>query len=317
MNLAKGLLVAVACGALAACGGGGSTAPAPSPAPGPSPTPTPTPSPTPTPDPSPTPAPTPGPRPTGSPNLAGATDGSTLRLQRACTTAAVTYASGRVSGLQAIVPATLSASTMAYTAAAPARLTYEGEAHFLSSENAEFLFYDSLSDFPLAIVNTAVFPAPAVTFGYGARGGLCFFAGGLTATVPTGTLVYDGTVDGLAQGAGGTLRLIRSSADVTMDFAANSGTLSLVLRGYPDAFAPLTGQTQTTIGTLTANLTVSGTTVTATGVTGPAGYTGTVQGELVGATGMALAFQLRNAGGDVIWGAVAVDGATGRAAWNY
>ncbi len=309
MRIGKGLFAAAACGALLACGGGGT--PAPSPAP------TPTPTPTPTPNPSPTPAPTPGPKPTGSPDLAGATNGSTLRLQRACTTAAITYSSGRVSGLQSIVPATVSTTTMVYTSLAPERFAYEGEEHFLAGENAEFLFYDSLSDFPLAIVNTATFPAPAVTFGYGARGGLCFFAGGLAATFPTGTLIYDGTVDGLAQSASGTLRLVKSSADVTMNFAAGTGTLSVVLKGYPNAFAPLTGQTQTTIGTLTANLTVSGTTVTASGVTGPSGYTGTAQGELVGATGMALAFQLRNPGGDVIWGAVAVDGAPGRAAWNY
>lgn len=315
MLILRGLLAAAACGALVACGGGGGSSG--SPAPSPAPTPAPSPTPTPTPDPSPTPAPTPGPRPTGSPSIAGASNGATLRLQQACTSAAIVYSAGRVSGLQSVLPATLATTTMVYTSTSPERFAYQGEEHFLAGENAEFLFYDSLSDFPLAIINTATFPAPAVTFGYGARGGLCFFAGGLAASVPTGTVVYDGTVDGLAQSAGATRRLIKSSADVTMNFAAGTGTLSLTLKGYPDAFAPLTGQTQTTIGTLTANLTLNGTQVTASNVAGPAGYTGTIQGELVGATGMALSFQLRNAGGDVIWGAVAVDGSPGRAAWNY
>lgn len=312
MQLGKGLFAAAACGALLACGGGGTTAP-PAPSPGPSPAPTPTPMP----NPGPTPAPTPGPIPTGSPNLAGARDGATLRLQRACTTAAITYSGSRVTGLQSIVPATLSATTIVYTALPPDRLAYEGEEHFFANLTPDFGFYESISNFPLAVASTALFSAPTVTFGNGARGGLCFFAAGLPATVPTGNLTYDGTVDGLAQSAAGTRRLIRSSADVTMNFTAGTGTVSLVLKTLPDAFAPSSGQLQTTLGTLTGNLTLNGTQVTVSNIAAPSGYTGTMQGELVGTAGMALAFQLRNGAGDVIWGAVAVDGSAGRAAWDY
>lgn len=307
MRIGNGLLTAAACVALIGCGGGGGSGGGTSAAPSPSPTP----------DPSPTPAPVPSPPGVGTAALAGAINGSTLRLQKACTSAPIVYSGGMVSGLQAIVPATVSADTANYSTAGPTSLTYQGEQHFQVRGNPEFAFYESPSAFALAIVNTTTFAAPAVTFGYGTRGGLCFFAAGLAATVPVGQLVYDGTVDGLAQSGSGTRRLIKSSADATMNFAAGSGTLSILLKGYPDAFGPLAGQAQGTIGSLTANLTLTGTTVTAANVTGPAGYSGTMQGELVGATGMALAFQLRNATGEVIFGAVALDGAAGRGAWDY
>jgi hypothetical protein len=113
------------------------------------------------------------------------------------------------------------------------------------------------------------------------------------------------------------LRLFSSDASAKFEPALAKGTVTITLSGFPAAFESPAGQNRVAIGTLTAELAVSGTQVTATTISGLPGYTGTMAGELVGERAMALAFQLRASDGSVVWGIVALDNESCQGCWDY
>jgi hypothetical protein len=209
-------------------------------------------------------------------------------------------------------PVTL-VTTGTMTAAQPLRLalpTEEGSFYILTtSVDARYRNFIHLADFNLSVVKIAAFGAPSVTFGMTDFTKPCFFAGGLPAGTRTGIVPYRGTGDGLAQTATATHRLLLSPAEATVNHTTGSGTFQLQLRGYPSAFTDTSVQTAVPLGTLSANLTLIGDRVEPAALSGLAGYTGTVTGQLVFTTGLALVFEVHNAAGEVTWGAVALDSA--------
>ena len=89
------------------------------------------------------------------------------------------------------------------------------------------------------------------------------------------------------------------------------------LEGYAAPFPDFSTESRAALGTVTANLSVTGTQVIATGITGLTGYSGTITGKLVGADGMILVFELHDSSGNVVWGSAAMDNPTCTGCWDY
>lgn len=297
--------------ALAGCGGGessgGSVAVAP----------TPSPSPSPTPSPSPSPSPTPSSSASVTANLAGAVNGSALTLQRACSSAKLQYVNGQISDILDITPITLPAATNVQFFSGQDRIVGLGDTFYRGATGTLFTPFGSLSDFTMLIANKSGAATPSSTFGFTDRTTPCFFAAGLPAA-PSAALStnYEGRVDGLNQFDAFVQRLYSSNATAVMDLATRTGKLTLELFAYSQAFGDFTKLQRNRLLPITADLTVSGTQVTGSNLTGWSGYSGTLTGHLVGVRGMALAFEMHS-GSDVVWGAIALDDPSCSGCWDY
>jgi hypothetical protein len=172
-----------------------------------------------------------------------------------------------------------------------------------------FVRYLKMSGDQLEIARQDEFPIPSVTLGFLADDLLCFFSAGLPSSVlPTsGKADYFGYADGLRQFGSSTQRLFASQALAQVDYGARTGTLQIALEGLPNPFSELKNQIPNQIGTATANFTISGTGIGVTQLKGLPGFTGTFTGSFAGPSGLILTFELHNAAGEVIWGAVALD----------
>ena len=186
-----------------------------------------------------------------------------------------------------------------------------------TADSRQFSLFGSLSDFSMAVVNTLATLPPSATYGYTDRTTLCFYATGLAPPSNALQAGYDGRADGLFQTAAGARRLYGSVVDATVNSAAGTGTLTMELTAYASAFPDLAAQTPTPVGKVTANLIFADGQVTASGITAPAGFTGTIAGEIVGPDGLILVFEFRDAAGSVIWGAAALDNFVCRGCWDY
>lgn len=271
----------------------------------------------PAPTPSPSPAPSPSPTSTST-NLAGAQAGDTLQFTSVCSPAAPVYQNGAITGLQTIEPAALQPSSTARYLGGPERIDAFGGTFYRADNGTWFDRFQTLDDFTLNVARRTASASPEVTFGYTDRTSLCFFAGGLPVNTSSALQVgYTGTVDGLMQTSSATLRLFSSDASATFQTTQAKGTVTLTLSGYTAPFVDQTAPDRVDIGTVTAELAVNGSQVTATTISGLPGYTGTMSGEIVGQRAMALAFQLHAADGSVVWGIVALDNESCQGCWDY
>jgi len=274
------------------------------------------PTPSPSPAPAPVPSPSPSPSASSSPNLAGATDGSTLQIRRACSSAQVVYQNGRIAGV-GVSPITLPSVTSAQYMLTPDRIISLGQTFYKGTATQQFTLFESLADFSFVVVNRPAGTASSSTYGLTDAGGLCFFAGGLPATSTTLSSSYEGRLDGLLQFSDFTIRLFPSQVTATINPATGTGTLQVNLAGYSNAFSDFSGQIVLPMQPFTANLTVNGTQVVGSSISGLNGYSGTMAGELVGQRGMALAFELHNSFGEVVWGVIALNDGACQGCWDY
>lgn len=313
--------------ALPGCGGGSSgsggnpvaVAPAPSPSSTPTPAPTPTPSPTP-----------------AAIRVGGASPGQSLVGNEACARDAVTRDSqGHVTALPSLSGAKIDNSL---------RLTYRdvdsyaldingfGGSSFAPADKrtppTRSLFHQFLNptrgEFLIArdgSFGNGVF----TTMGLDNSTGVCFFAVGLPIdALPTdGVAIYYGWIDGVGQIAGQTTRLLSSSGSVRLNTQTRLATVELFLDrlgGDPfgDPFGDIGSQfsQEITVATAVLQLLPNGA-FSLAALTARNGSTGTITGTLVsraadnglggGGAGAVFTFELRNAQGDVLFGAFAAE----------
>lgn len=314
---------------LPGCGGGSSgsgTSPiAVAPAPSPSSTPTPTP----------TPAPTPSPTPAAI-RVGGASPGQSLFGNVACARDTVTRDSqGHVTALPSLSGATINNSLeLAYRDVDSYALDINGFGgssftpadkrnppsrslfhQFLNPTQGEFLIARDGS------FENGVF----TTMGLDNSQGLCFFAVGLPIdALPTDAVaIYNGWIDGVGQIAGQTARLLSSSGRVRLNTQTRLATVELFLDrldGDPfgDQFGNIGNQfsEEITVATAVLQLLPNGL-FSLSALTAGNGWTGTITGTLVsraadnsfggGGAGAVFTFELRNAQGNVLFGAFAAE----------
>jgi hypothetical protein len=241
-----------------------------------------------------------------------------LQVRLACSSAPLIYRGGTLFDIGGTTSITLPAAASLQFVTGPDRLIGFGDTYYRGTTEQYFTPFVSLSDFTVQLANTPDGTAPSATYGFSDRGGLCFFAAGLPATAATAIASsYVGRLDGLHQFDAFTQRLFPSKVTATMDPVSGTGTIALNLASYSSPFTDFSKQTAGALLPITANLAVNGTHVTANSVTGFPGYTGAMSGELVGQRGMALVFELHNAAGDVIWGAIALDDPSCKGCWDF
>ncbi len=311
---------------LTACGGDDSSN---------TPTPTPTPTGTPTPSPTPTPTPTPTPAPPSDANLAGATTlNTTLNALMNCGGTAVRNDAGLLSNITGSTDTAVKTAKILYKAADTFDVSIDSDTavNFLPANrveaNAHALTWLKPSPFKqLEFIRKDKFPAPTVTLGTysdtavtgstAATAGVCFFGAGFAASgIPTtGTKTYFAYADGLARDSNSAKRLLLvSHGTVALDAANKKATITIqfVTIDNPEGKGPfidLTGRSTTQFITGTASLTTEGATLKAGTFTGTNGYTGTIYGSFVGASGMILPFELHTSTGERVWGMIAADSA--------
>ena len=310
---------------LPGCGGGssgsGSSPIAVAPAPSPSLTPTPAPTPTPTP---------------AAIRVGGASPGQSLIGNEACARDAVTRDSqGHVTALPSLSGAKIdnslrltyrdidsyaldingfggSSFTPADKRSPPTRSLFH---QFLNTTQGEFLIARDGS------FENGVF----TTMGLDNSTGLCFFAVGLPIdALPTDAVaIYNGWIDGVGQIAGQTTRLLSSSGSVRLNTQNRLATVELFLDGlggnpFGDPFGDIGSQfsQEITVATAVLQLLPNGA-FSLAALTARNGFTGTITGTLVsraagnglggGGAGSVFTFELRNAQGDVLFGAFAAE----------
>lgn len=305
-----------------ACGGGGSGGSPPTTA-APSPIATATPIPSPSPSPSPSPLPSPS-----LPRLIGAAPGEQLVGVMACATDETIHDSlGRLTGMRSLTGAKIDNLL---------GLTYRGvDSYALDvngfggssfaptdkrvSSNAAYDQFANPTQGELFILRNGgqAGTRTFTTLGLDNSAGLCFFALGRRADglpqYPDDEHVL--TVDGIARQGDQLLRLFGSGGTMRVNIQTREVALTLRISGRSEPFGDFAGRDPREITTATANLSYNGggsfpLTVLRTGN----GYAGSITGffttpgaDAVGAggAGAVLTFELRNAQGDIILGAVA------------
>lgn len=305
--------------ALAGCGGGGSqsgaaaSAPqvAAAPAPGPSPTPIPS--------------------PTFLPVIvvAGAEPGQSLEALLACARNPATQnADGRAIGLASLSGAKIdNSAAIAYSAADTSQFDVNGfgGAGFAPADKhpsptaAYDHFLTRLGDELYIFRNGSAGSLLFATLGlYNEAEGLCFFAAGLRPpSLPSGAPGdYFARADGIAMIGGQPSRLFGTHGTLDIDFSTGAATFRLDLVGRGDPFGEFLDRPSAPIATVTAPLQLrNGESFFSDRLAG-GGYTGTVIGRLVsnsrntggtGGAGAIFVFELSDAQGNVIFGAVAAE----------
>lgn len=182
-------------------------------------------------------------------------------------------------------------------------------AQFANATQGEFFLFESGGPF-----GSSTF----ATLGMYNYAGLCFFAVGVEAnSLPTvGVGDYFAGADGVARVGGQTLRVFGTTGNLDVQYASQVATLTLTVVGRGDPFGAFTARPAVELTTVTANLRVRGYSFESISVSGSNGYTGTVSGFFVGneanasgvgGSGAVFTFELRNAQGDMIVGAVAAE----------
>jgi hypothetical protein len=177
-------------------------------------------------------------------------------------------------------------------------------------------------EFSIAKINALSGTRTFATHGVYYSPGLCFFAAGLPAgPIPaSGRGDYGVIVDGVAKVRNETLRLLPSysGSSLAVDFDARTAALTLVLSGRPNPFGEFADQPSTTITTATASLALyqGGRSFDTAPLIGSGGYSGTVNGFLVGDTrnvsgsggsAAVFTFELKNTAGEVIFGTIVAE----------
>ncbi len=316
------LAVLAICSTVGGCSGGSSdsavggpvgVAPAPAPSPSPSSTPTPTPSPTP-----------------AGPRFLGAAPGEVLAGTLACArdNDVVHDAQGRVTGLRSLSSGAKIGNGLGLTylgtdsynldvngfggsAFAPTdrvASTNRVYSQFLNPTQGEFDIWQG----------DTMFGGPTfTTIGLDNSSGLCFFAVGRGAD---GLPQVQGdkhflTLDGVGRVGDQTLRLFGSGGGMTVDIEAQEVVLELRLSGRDDPFGDFT--TRPTKDITSATVTLRYDSRGAFGLsplTATNGYSGSITGFFTtpaanavggGGAGAVFTFELRNAQGDAMFGAIA------------
>ena len=144
---------------------------------------------------------------------------------------------------------------------------------------------------------------------------LCFFAVGLKPpSLPqTGTGDYVARADGIAAVGGQNLRLFGTEGRLNVNYATGAASLELTITGRGNPFEDFLSQPATNITVMNATLQLQDGAFAKAAVSGTGGYTGTIIGRLVsngentsgsGGAGAVFTFELRNAQGNVVTGAV-------------
>jgi hypothetical protein len=156
------------------------------------------------------------------------------------------------------------------------------------------------------------------TLGLDNSAGLCFFAAGLQPpSIPfSGTGDYFARADGIARVGGQTLRLFGTTGVLDVNYGTGAGSIQLAITGRGNAFGDFTSQPATGITMATATLQFKSGAFASSVLSGSNGYTGTIMGQLVsntanvsgsGGAGAVFTFELKNAQGDIITGAVVAE----------
>ena len=167
--------------------------------------------------------------------------------------------------------------------------------------------YTGADELQIALAAT---PLEYTTYGLLGYGYLCFYAAApARPDQPIGTFTgYRGYSDGLSQIDGDADRLYGSTFVATLTGDNGIYQIEVDLKSVEDAFAEPLGQTSQSLGKATGSLTYANGQFSGV-LTGPQGFSGTIGGQVQGRlnAGALLTFELSDASGDRIWGAVAAD----------